>query len=161
MCVNIPSGIALAAYLLISTLPVHASGRRLHSSQWHWWQVHLRRYVPRYAFCLRLPFLVILKHSDRREFQAQAHPPGTFVHGQRGSQHQRFTGSFVLRIVSWVQLTRCQFFITTVVTSWLDGKHVVFGEVAEGMDVVKQVESVGTESGRTRGKVIITSSGEV
>jgi len=54
-----------------------------------------------------------------------------------------------------------QFFVTTVVTPWLDGKHVVFGEVADGMDVVRQVESVGTESGRTRAKVTITSSGEV
>lgn len=54
-----------------------------------------------------------------------------------------------------------QFFVTTVITPWLDGKHVVFGEVAEGMDVVKQVESVGTESGRTRTKVTITSSGEM
>jgi len=54
-----------------------------------------------------------------------------------------------------------QFFITTVVTPWLDGKHVVFGEVAEGMDVVKRVESVGTESGHTRAKVTVTSSGEV
>lgn len=59
------------------------------------------------------------------------------------------------------QLTRSQFFITTVVTPWLDGKHVVFGEVTEGMNVVRQVESVGTESGRTRTKVTITSSGEV
>jgi len=54
-----------------------------------------------------------------------------------------------------------QFFITTVVTPWLDGKHVVFGEVAEGMEVVKRVESVGTDSGRTLTKVTITSSGEV
>jgi len=54
-----------------------------------------------------------------------------------------------------------QFFITTVVTPWLNGQHVVFGEVAEGMNVVKKVESIGTESGRTRAKVTITSSGEV
>ena len=58
-------------------------------------------------------------------------------------------------------LTRSQFFITTVVTPWLDGMHVVFGEVADGMDVVKQVESIGTESGRPQAKVTITSSGEV
>ncbi|KAH9946708.1 cyclophilin-like domain-containing protein [Amylocystis lapponica] len=54
-----------------------------------------------------------------------------------------------------------QFFITTVVTSWLDGKHVVFGEVVEGMDVVKVVETVGTDSGRPKTKVTITSSGVV
>ncbi|KAI0660133.1 cyclophilin-like domain-containing protein [Cubamyces menziesii] len=54
-----------------------------------------------------------------------------------------------------------QFFITTVVTSWLDGKHVVFGEVVEGMDVVKAIEAVGSESGRPKSRVTITSSGTV
>ncbi|PYI15160.1 cyclophilin-like peptidyl prolyl cis-trans isomerase cypA [Aspergillus japonicus CBS 114.51] len=48
-----------------------------------------------------------------------------------------------------------QFFITTVVTSWLDGKHVVFGEVAdaESMQVVKELEAVGSSSGNVRSAV--------
>ena len=45
-----------------------------------------------------------------------------------------------------------QFFITTVKTSWLDGRHVVFGRVIEGMDVVMKVEAVGSQSGQTSKK---------
>ncbi|MCU7825535.1 peptidylprolyl isomerase [Kitasatospora sp. DSM 101779] len=54
-----------------------------------------------------------------------------------------------------------QFFITTVVTSWLDGKHVVFGEVVEGLDIVKLIESKGSDSGRTSAKITIAKSGIV
>lgn len=54
-----------------------------------------------------------------------------------------------------------QFFITTVVTNWLDGRHVVFGEVVEGMDVVKAIEGYGTPQGAPKTKVTITSSGVV
>ena len=54
-----------------------------------------------------------------------------------------------------------QFFITTVVTGWLDGKHVVFGEVVEGMDVVKAVEKLGSQSGKTSKKVEIAASGQL
>ncbi|OJJ86997.1 peptidyl-prolyl cis-trans isomerase [Aspergillus glaucus CBS 516.65] len=48
-----------------------------------------------------------------------------------------------------------QFFITTVVTSWLDGKHVVFGEVADdnSYKVVKEIEAVGSSSGAVRSAV--------
>ena len=55
-----------------------------------------------------------------------------------------------------------QFFITTVVTPWLDGKHVVFGEVTSGMDVVKKVEALGSHhDGITSVPVVITDCGEV
>ena len=52
-----------------------------------------------------------------------------------------------------------QFFITVAETPWLDGKHVVFGKVLEGMDVVKAVEAVGDESGKPSCEVVITASG--
>ena len=54
-----------------------------------------------------------------------------------------------------------QFFITTVVTSWLDGKHVVFGEVTEGMDLIKKIESFGSDSGKTRAPVVVADCGEL
>merc|ERR1711955_96915 len=49
-----------------------------------------------------------------------------------------------------------QFFICTEKTSWLDGKHVVFGSVVEGMDVVRKVEKCGSQSGKTSDKIVIS-----
>jgi peptidyl-prolyl isomerase F (cyclophilin D) len=54
-----------------------------------------------------------------------------------------------------------QFFITTVRTPWLDGKHVVFGKVIEGLEVVKKIEAVGSASGRPKAKVVIVNSGQL
>ncbi|MGW7237800.1 peptidylprolyl isomerase [Streptomyces sp. NPDC054804] len=54
-----------------------------------------------------------------------------------------------------------QFFVTTVLTPWLDGKHVVFGEVVEGSDIVDKIEGYGTSSGTPKAKIEITASGTV
>jgi cyclophilin family peptidyl-prolyl cis-trans isomerase len=54
-----------------------------------------------------------------------------------------------------------QFFITLVKTEWLDGKHVVFGKVVEGMDVIREIEKYGTESGRTSKKIVISDCGQI
>ncbi|WP_405392778.1 peptidylprolyl isomerase [Streptomyces sp. NBC_01102] len=54
-----------------------------------------------------------------------------------------------------------QFFITTVLTPWLDGKHVVFGEVADepSMELVRKIESYGTSAGTTKAKIAVSESG--
>ena len=54
-----------------------------------------------------------------------------------------------------------QFFITFDETPWLDGKHVVFGEVLEGKDVVNKLENIGSRSGRTSKTATIRDSGIV
>jgi peptidyl-prolyl isomerase F (cyclophilin D) len=55
-----------------------------------------------------------------------------------------------------------QFFLCTIKTDWLDGKHVVFGKVVKGMDVVKKIEAFGSSpSGATRAKIVIADCGQL
>lgn len=54
-----------------------------------------------------------------------------------------------------------QFFLCTEKTSWLDGKHVVFGQVVDGYNVVEEMEKQGSESGKTSSPVVIEDCGEV
>merc|ERR1712212_181616 len=53
-----------------------------------------------------------------------------------------------------------QFFICPEKTSWLDGKHVVFGEVTSNMELIKKVESLGTQSGKPKADVVIADCGQ-
>ncbi|MFI2670834.1 peptidylprolyl isomerase [Streptomyces albidoflavus] len=54
-----------------------------------------------------------------------------------------------------------QFFICTEATPWLDGKHVVFGKVVDGMDTVKAIESRGSRTGKTSATLTISDCGQL
>ena len=54
-----------------------------------------------------------------------------------------------------------QFFITCVPTPFLDGKHVVFGKVVDGLDVVKMVERTRTRNDKPERDVVIAQCGEM
>ena len=54
-----------------------------------------------------------------------------------------------------------QFFICTVKTAWLDGKHTVFGSVTKGMEVVEEIEKYGSDTGATTASVVIADCGQL
>eukprot|EP00933_Yihiella_yeosuensis_P033081 TRINITY_DN26785_c0_g1_i2.p2 TRINITY_DN26785_c0_g1~~TRINITY_DN26785_c0_g1_i2.p2 ORF type:complete len:123 (-),score=24.79 TRINITY_DN26785_c0_g1_i2:76-444(-) len=54
-----------------------------------------------------------------------------------------------------------QFYITTAAAPWLDGEHVIFGEVLEGRDVVIAIERCATESGDPEQRVVVKDCGEL
>ena len=54
-----------------------------------------------------------------------------------------------------------RFFLCTVKTDWLDGKHVVFGNVTKGLEVVQAIEALGSQSGQTSKSVVIADCGQL
>ena len=76
--------------------------------------------------------------------------------------HLKHTGPGILSMANaGPHSNGSQFFICTVKTSWLDNKHVVFGSIVEGMDVVKTIEQYGSQYGKTSAQVVVADCGQL
>ncbi|KAI0271992.1 cyclophilin-like domain-containing protein [Russula aff. rugulosa BPL654] len=94
-----------------------------------------------------------LVHVTRRRFTRHNGTGGRSIYGDVLTMKLQFEARQTrTALYGQTPVPTRMFFITTVVTSWLDSRHVVFGEVVEGMDVVKAIEAIGTESGLPKRK---------
>ncbi|AEE86431.1 putative peptidylprolyl isomerase [Arabidopsis thaliana] len=99
------------------------------------------------------------------DFTAKNGTGGESIYGAKFKDEnfiKKHTGAGILSMAnSGPNTNGSQFFICTDKTSWLDGKHVVFGQVVKGLDVVKAIEKVGSDSGKTSKVVTITDCGQL
>lgn len=99
------------------------------------------------------------------DFTAGNGTGGESIYGSKFNDEnfvKKHTGPGILSMANSGKNTNgSQFFICTEETAWLDWKHVVFGKVVEGLDVIRAVEKVGSSGGRTSKTVTIADCGQI
>lgn len=99
------------------------------------------------------------------DFTANNGSGGKSIYGRKFEDENfelKHTGAGTLSMAnSGPNTNGSQFFICTAKTDWLDNKHVVFGHVINGLDVVKRMEKCGSKNGATSEKITIAACGEL
>ena len=114
---------------------------------------------------LTISFSVLSVHTQLQggDFTNHDGTGGLSIYGHKFEDENfqlKHNGPFILSMANAGPNTNgSQFFITVNRTPWLDGRHVVFGVVLDGYDVVKLIEQNGSSSGKPRRRVVITKAG--